>query len=389
MRIHPPPNAMAASTDSSPSPDNVNPATSAIHNVVTQDGPGDDIADPVVLFSQDYDANANDGRLSNIPSNSSGSKRPASPRKSAPKVVRLPAKKRTNVAASPARLVLDAAANAAAAVARAVVTSVNNGSQNILMPPSITRGDPLPTSSMADLPALAQATTTKKKSTARKKPTVTKKNAIKTTSPRGLAMIGLVPKTAFFPWMRNFLVPKHKITEAEMKTEVNAIRSSIMYHFSKSGKCQKHSPIDEIEDSSRRVTRSSVEEDDEWIVDMDAANCNVTDTRHLSRYALEHIITLPLGTPILLLFDVDDEEEFSRKGELIESIQQLPRRTISGRQYYQLQCTISDLKQNEYVVTGRQLDKEYSLPQFKADFKSGNGGFHVDFKGCNSGHHFN
>ena len=52
------------------------------------------------------------------------------------------------------------------------------------------------------------------------------------------------------------------------------------------------------------MTRSSAPEHDDWTIDMDAAECRVTDTRRLDRYVLEYLFTLPRKTSLLLLSSV-------------------------------------------------------------------------------------
>ena len=68
--------------------------------------------------------------------------------------------------------------------------------------------------------------------------------------------------------------------------EVANRRQMIMYHFSKVGKYLK----DNIADvTSGPVTRSMANDDkDDWVVDMDAANCNVTAPRSVPNQAHTH-----------------------------------------------------------------------------------------------------
>ena len=88
------------------------------------------IADPVILFSKDYDDN--NGRVQDI---ASGEKRPASPRKKSAS-----SKKKSNTSSSPARITFKAAARVAVAAIGAV------GLSDIALPPVIARVDPSPTS---------------------------------------------------------------------------------------------------------------------------------------------------------------------------------------------------------------------------------------------------
>jgi len=86
-------------------------------------------------------------------------------------------------------------------------------------------------------------------------------------------MIGYVPKTAFLPWLRNDMTSKAKMSDNDMKKEMDIRRSSMLYHFTRTGKYNKLRD-DELDDDCVRVTRSSVAGDDEWMIDLGAANCN-------------------------------------------------------------------------------------------------------------------
>ena len=76
-----------------------------------------------------------------------------------------------------------------------------------------------------------------------------------------------------------------------MKSEINSRRQAMLYHFTKVGEMKGGKLNDDVE-MAGPVAKSSVKTDDDWVVDLDAADCNGTDTCRLSRY-LEHIITLP------------------------------------------------------------------------------------------------
>jgi len=47
-----------------------------------------------------------------------------------------------------------------------------------------------------------------------------------------------------------------------MKAEVDAMRQSMLYHFTKTGKQLKHGTINKCNDTVRRVTRSATAKDD-------------------------------------------------------------------------------------------------------------------------------
>ena len=59
----------------------------------------------------------------------------------------------------------------------------------------------------------------------------------------------------------------------------------MLYHFNKAGKTKNTTSVEEDEPTGR-VTRSSVEDEEDWVIDLDAADCKVTDTRKLSRYVI-------------------------------------------------------------------------------------------------------
>lgn len=117
---------------------------------------------------------------------------------------------------------------------------------------------------------------------------------------------------------------------------------------------------------------------------MEAANCQVTDTRRLSWYSLKYIVTKPARTRLLSLVCVDeDDNQFASKGRKVDSQQNLPRRTIWGKEYYQLQCSLEDVLDHELATSGAQAGM-YTQKQFENDLKRGNGGFRVKFMGGGS-----
>ena len=113
----------------------------------------------------------------------------------------------------------------------------------------------------------------------------------------GAAMIGLVPKSGFFVNQRKLFEGSGSVGDTLMRREIKSRREAILWHFSKVGKTKKKCNAE----ADGPVTRSSLVDCDDWAVDLVAANCRVTDERRLSRYALEHIVTLPAKTPPLLL----------------------------------------------------------------------------------------
>ena len=126
----------------SPDPGKDNTINSALRFATengTSDG-ADDIADPVMLFSKDYDDK--NGRVQDI-SIASGEKRPASPRRKLGSAAHAssPAKKKSNNTSSPARIAFNAAA-------RVAVAAIASG--DISLPHVIARVDHSPTSVLGD-----------------------------------------------------------------------------------------------------------------------------------------------------------------------------------------------------------------------------------------------
>lgn len=86
-----------------------------------------------------------------------------------------------------------------------------------------------------------------------------------------------------------------------MVKDVKGRRDWVFWHFNKSRKRRVKGDDNDIA-SGEKVTRSSVaEEEVDWTIDMDAANCEVTQIRRLGRYLLEHIMTLPERKKLSLL----------------------------------------------------------------------------------------
>ena len=164
------------------------------------------------------------------------------------------------------------------------------------------------------------------------------------------------------------------MSEAVMKRFLTSRRQDAFHHFSRmigGEKCKSgdmSTPDDDV-----RVTRSSPPEVEDWAVDTDAANCSVTDTRRLDRYSLEYIFTLPRHSSLLLLVRVsDDRALFDGKATKVDALQNVPRKTICGDQYYQLRCRLSDTFHNDpreeivisSVLRARNALREGKVPAF-------------------------
>eukprot|EP00585_Thalassiosira_rotula_P003966 CAMPEP_0196137126 /NCGR_PEP_ID=MMETSP0910-20130528/5217_1 /TAXON_ID=49265 /ORGANISM="Thalassiosira rotula, Strain GSO102" /LENGTH=137 /DNA_ID=CAMNT_0041397547 /DNA_START=27 /DNA_END=437 /DNA_ORIENTATION=- len=113
-------------TAASPDPDYHNPAIVAIRSVERANNSAASIANPIQLFSDDYDA-AN-GRVISVPR--SGDKHPASPCKTSTKGASSPVKKCNNTIALPARRV----SCAVTAIAAATSNPINIAMPTILSP---------------------------------------------------------------------------------------------------------------------------------------------------------------------------------------------------------------------------------------------------------------
>ena len=122
------------------------------------------------------------------------------------------------------------------------------------------------------------------------------------------------------------------------------------------------------------------------MIDLDAAKCDVADTRRLDRYALKHIFTLEAKTKLLLLVRVsEDEALFAGKGAAAHELQQLPTKMISGSEYYQLKCMLTDVTDHIQLTSG----VGYSEKQFKKAFERWTGGFCIQLDGVAKAFHMN
>mmetsp|Transcript_33195 Transcript_33195/g.69755 ORF Transcript_33195/g.69755 Transcript_33195/m.69755 type:complete len:272 (+) Transcript_33195:68-883(+) len=243
-------------TASSPDPDDHNPAIIAIRSVERANDSIDSIADLIRLFSDNYDA-AN-GRVGSVLW--SGDKRPASPCRTSTKCASSPVKKRNNTMASPARSV----SHAVTAIAATTLNPINISTPTMLTPSDLSPNLALDSLLMTDPPHPPQ---TKKKTNSK------------------YAMIGHLPKSTFLTWLRKGQTSNADIGESQMKKEIAAWRNLILYHFSKKGNIRSKKGFVADDEEVERVTRSgTADENDEWMIDIDAATCNITDTHCLSHY---------------------------------------------------------------------------------------------------------
>ena len=167
----------------------------------------------------------------------------------------------------------------------------------------------------------------------------------------GSAMIGLVPKSGFLVNQRKLFEGNGKINDADIAAAIKQRREIVLWHFSRVGKTRTKASGD---DSGGPITRSSLADDSDWAVDMDAVNCAVSDQRRLSRYAFEHIVTLPTKTAMLLFVLNDDTNSRLQKALRVESVVGSNRTRISGREYIRLPITLDDVHHNE-LLTGKSV----------------------------------
>ena len=93
-----------------------------------------------------------------------------------------------------------------------------------------------------------------------------------------------------------------------MNKEIRGRRSSMLWHFSKAGKYQSKGD-DSIVNEGPITCLSIANDGDDWVIDMDAATCEVSQIWRLDRYSLEHIITLLERAKLLLLVKLNDDSK--------------------------------------------------------------------------------
>ena len=272
-------------------------------------GPTDGPADPstfvqarVDLFMRDYDEHR--GVVSSISGGDGAAPKRGVDSIPRPSPARAPSSPKRSRISSPRRVL--------AATAGAVVRAVSrpddrsDGRASVDHPPS----PPRRTRSPADVIAGAFAPP----------PQPSKRSS------NGFAFLGLVPKSAFLNWMRSSIKNNYEgLASSHLKREINNRRSMILYHFSKVGKLSESA---ESDGRSGPTLRSDVSDDaDDWVLDMDAATCAVTNVRRLDRYPIEMLLTLRRGTKLLLLVNVsDDAKLLLSKGAKVDELQRLPKR---------------------------------------------------------------
>ena len=183
-----------------------------------------------------------------------------------------------------------------------------------------------------------------------------------------------------------------EFSKKEMDKDCRDRRGDMMYHFSRVGKKKtKHSGVG-LDDGStdRPITRSANDEDEDWTIDMDAANCEVSDIRRLDRYPIEQLLTQTNGSKLLLLVEVGEDNRGTEKNKYkkIAQAQNTPRKVISGREYHQVKCTVIEDTMHQMVMSGPGA-KLYTQAMFEDDFHQSNAGFKVSFPGTAKETHLN
>lgn len=120
------------------------------------------------------------------------------------------------------------------------------------------------------------------------------------------------------------------------------------------------------------VTQSNgVSSHDNWVHDLEAANCEVTNVRRLDRYPIEQLLMQPCGSKWLLFVDVQvDEKHIQTKAEKVNDLQHFPTWTIAGRRYYQLRCSFDDTLANEAQLREDPSSND-TEKRFMSDFFGG------------------
>ena len=181
------------------------------------------------------------------------------------------------------------------------------------------------------------------------------------------------------------------VSPATVKRDLARCREAIFYRFGdkmSSARSQRR-PAETEDTAAARVTRSSSSaEGDDWVVDMDAAECKITNIRRLDRCCLEHLFSLEEKTNLLLLVAVDDDDALLKgTGAAVHDQQQNEIISLSGRRYYRLHCALSDTKDN-VLVTGGPASRMYTQKKFEDDVAGGHRGFQIRYKDTDLVSHF-
>ena len=338
--------------------------TQTLHDAPASAGPS--ISDPVQLFAADYDAaNGDLTNLtpspqrtidnSNVNRSIAGTTRPLPPSADRP-----PHGKR--VTSSPRRAML-AAARVVTQLSQPLATS-------LVGPPALRRDGPSPTSVIAAVlphpsppPAIANEPPPANKPKRNHK-----------------SFRGHVPKSDFIKFARPLHFGTGDYDAKTIKKGLNQCRIRIFHQFTKTSNRGETSFVDSVVDmGDGPVTRSSVEDEEDWVIDQSAMDVTTTDTRRLSLYCFEQLLMCRERDKFLILVRVSSDKKLFKGGaQTIASVQGTTTLTISGVEYYRRKATISDATHN---ANARGEGLPYSESDFQRDFNKKDGEFEVRFDG--------
>ena len=268
------------------------------------DGLALELADPVALFNNNYQANS--GKVlsftpSSLPTDGSSTRSNVRPMPSSTPLSS-PRRKRhasSAILASPIR-------RSALVVASIVATVASNRHM-----PAAAHDDPSPTTVIDTAFDPPQ----------RKPPPKKKKGS-------NITMIGHIPKSDFLHWPRetNHFKKNVKLSDTTIKSDLKKKRQWMARHF----KWHDNQHVEQGGGQSAGPSLRSRDDDiEDWVLDSDGYNVETTNERRLSRYCMEQIWIQNDRTKLLLLVNVDDDQRmFGGQGATVEQLQSVDRASI-------------------------------------------------------------
>ena len=213
-------------------------------------------------------------------------------------------------------------------------------------------------------------------------------------------MSGHVPRAGFLKWVRPQVFPLTKTGKGgktvktsptvpiygdkRVASDYRRCRGYMLHDFQWAGKGTSGSKSEEdalMSPSFGPTTRSSTAADTNWLLDEEAFSVSTTDRRRLSRLAIESLMISPVGTKLILLVCVkDDDKLLGGRGAHFSQFQENNATTISGRNYFTIEVVVSECRQRLDVLSGGSFG--YTLNKFENDFSGGHAGFSVVASGC-------
>ena len=127
------------------------------------------------------------------------------------------------------------------------------------------------------------------------------------------------------------------ITMYVIKKETKSYRNAAHFRFGEKmalARASRHaSPVEYLDPilPTRSLSAAII---NNWLINMDAAKCEVTNVRRLNHYPLEHIITLPVKSNLLHLVAVEDNDNVCNGDtQLVDCSQNIGHITVSGYEY--------------------------------------------------------